>query len=75
MEIETQNFNFWKLVLSISESIASDIEKGQINKNELLTYLATIEEIIGESNDPVADFQKFVLLDLCRSFRKSLSYL
>lgn len=75
MELEAQDFHFWKLVLSVSDSIAGNTEQGKVTKDELVTFLGTIEEVIGESNDPVADFQKYVLLELCRSLRKSIDKL
>jgi len=75
MELDTEDFHFWKLVLSVSDSIASDMEQRQLTKDELLNYLGTIEEVFRKSNDPVSNFQKFVLLELCRSLRKSLAHL
>lgn len=75
MELEAQDFHFWKLVLSVSDSIAGNTEQGKVTKDELVTFLGTIEEVIGKSTDPVADFQKYVLLELCRSLRKSIAKL
>lgn len=47
MELEAQDFHFWKLVLSVSDSIAGNTEQGKVTKDELVTFLGTIEEVIG----------------------------
>lgn len=75
MELEDTNFDIWMSALSISDSITDDLQKGRLNKADLLNYLNTVEELFGTDIDPVEDLKAFVLLQLCRSVRRSLDSL
>ena len=72
LDLNSDEFELWKYVLSVSDSITTEAKSGDVTKKDLLAYLETIEEAFGKNSDPVKDFQGFVLLELCRSLRRSL---
>lgn len=72
MEPENDRFYLWKYVLSISDSITNDVRNRNMTNEDLLNYLESIEEAFGKMNDPLSDFQGFVLCELCRSIRRSI---
>lgn len=67
-----QDFGLWKFVLSVSDSMAGDQKRGFAKQSEIIAYLETIEEAFNKNNDPIEDFKGFVLLELCRTLKRSL---
>lgn len=75
MVSEIRNFELWKYVLTISQSIEEDLKTGKVGRADLLTYLESIKEIFGKTIDPTEDFQGVVLVELCRSLSRSIESL
>lgn len=75
MGADNKNFEMWKYVLALSETMIKENESGLMNKVALIDYLNTIEETFVESRDPIENFEGYVLVQLCRSFRQSLESL
>lgn len=67
------NFENWKYVLTVAETIQEDLKTDQICKESLKIYLDSLEEVLGGQSDPLRDFQGYALLSLCRSISKTLA--
>lgn len=70
--MKKENFPLWKHALGVSESLAEDLKTGAMTKEGLLQQLNTIEEVFRKTNDPVEDFEGYVLFHLCRAIRDSI---
>jgi len=72
VNLSAEQLQFWKYILSVSESMTKDAESGSIKRADLMQYLESIEETFKKSADPVEQFQRFVLLEFSRAVRCSV---
>lgn len=59
---------FWLRVLSVSDAALP----GAVSRDQLSDLLSGIEEGFNEVFDPADDFNEYITLSLCRSFRRWL---
>jgi hypothetical protein len=69
---DVKNFEIWKWLLTTSLLIEENVKDGNVESEYLLEKLETIEAVFGQVADPANDFQSYVLLSLCRSFKRSI---
>lgn len=70
--MNADQFHLWKTLLITAETISDVADKKKMNKQDLIFQLNSIEEVFGKSIDPTEDFQGYVVLQLCKSLKKSL---
>ncbi|MCK6597947.1 MAG: hypothetical protein L6Q37_06245 [Bdellovibrionaceae bacterium] len=75
MKDEGENFQLWMTALTTSETLVENIKNKQVNKENLLTYLASLDEIFSKNVDPAVDFHGFVLIQLCKALHDSIKEL
>lgn len=73
MTQDHNKFLKWKQLLTISESILIDIEKGSLQRKDIIDYLNTIEMCFMNSSDPVEDFEGYALVQFCKSIRQTIN--
>lgn len=72
---EDQDFEMWKNLLMISEALSETSMDKKANRDNLISQLATIEEVFAGSAEPVDDFKGYVVIHLCRSIRRAVDHI
>lgn len=60
------DFLFWKNILDLVEAMDQMNDKQQMTKKDLLEFLEGLQHRLQDRNDPLENFDAFVVHKLCR---------